>query len=128
MKITLLGSLGNINRIVVPRLIADGHDVTVISSSEKRIAAIEALGAHAAVGDMSDVTFLTEQFTGRDVVYLMISGSSPDLFGSAKQLGDIFKNAVMAAKVKKKSSILAALVPKMTSQALCTPTTSSKTL
>ncbi|WP_252898608.1 SDR family oxidoreductase [Secundilactobacillus odoratitofui] len=101
MKITLLGSLGNINRIVVPRLIADGHDVTVISSSEKRIAAIEALGAHAAVGDMSDVTFLTEQFTGRDVVYLMISGSSPDLFGSAKQLGDIFKNAVMAAKVKK---------------------------
>lgn len=101
MKITLLGSLGNINRIVVPRLIADGHDVTVISSSKKRIAAIEALGAHAAVGDMSDVTFLTEQFAGRDVVYLMISGSSPDLFGSAKQLGDIFKNAVVAAKVKK---------------------------
>jgi hypothetical protein len=33
MKITVLGSLGNINRYYLPRLIADGHDVTVITSS-----------------------------------------------------------------------------------------------
>ncbi|MDF2721594.1 MAG: nucleoside-diphosphate sugar epimerase [Paenibacillus sp.] len=29
MKIKVLGSLGNINRYYLPRLIADGHDVTV---------------------------------------------------------------------------------------------------
>ncbi|MCG0658927.1 hypothetical protein IMAU70004_01571 [Lactiplantibacillus plantarum] len=36
MKIAMLGSLGNINRIVVPKLVQAGHDVTVISTSPKR--------------------------------------------------------------------------------------------
>ncbi len=42
MKIAMLGSLGNINRIVVPKLVQAGHDVTVISTSPKRQASIEA--------------------------------------------------------------------------------------
>ena len=101
MKYTLLGSLGNINRIVVPQLIQAGHDVTVITTNPQRQAQIEALGATAAVGTMTDVAFLTQQFTGRDVVYLMISGSDPDLFGSAQRQADIFKTAVANAGVKK---------------------------
>lgn len=101
MKITLLGSLGNVNRIVVPKLIQAGHDVTVITTNAQRVATIEALGAHAAVGTMTDAAFLTKQFTGRDVVYLMISGTAPDLFAAAQQQAEIFKSAIQNAGVKK---------------------------
>ena len=41
MKIAMLGSLGNINRIVVPKLVQAGHDVTVISISPKRQASLK---------------------------------------------------------------------------------------
>lgn len=101
MKITLLGSLGNVNRIVVPKLVQAGHDVTVITTNPQRVAAIEALDAHAAVGTMTDAAFLTKQFTGRDVVYLMISGTATDLFAAAQQQAEIFKSAIQNAGVKK---------------------------
>ena len=104
MKITVLGSLGNINRHYLPRLIADGHDVTIISSSSDRIADIEALGAKPAVGSNQDVDFLTRTFTGSDVIYLMISGINPtsgvDMWQSAIELSEIYKTAVQHSEVK----------------------------
>ncbi|OKP91719.1 nucleoside-diphosphate sugar epimerase [Paenibacillus helianthi] len=104
MKITVLGSLGNINRYYLPRLIADGHDVTVITSSSDRIADIEALGAKPAVGSNRDVDFLTRAFTGSDVVYLMISGINPtsgiDMLQSAIELSENYKTAVQNSGVK----------------------------
>lgn len=99
MKIAMLGSVGNINSRVIPRLVADGHQVTVISSNAARADAIQKLGATPAVGDMMDADFLTATFTGQDTVYLMISGSSDDLFASAQKLATIFANAVTAAGV-----------------------------
>ncbi|AFM41452.1 putative nucleoside-diphosphate sugar epimerase [Desulfosporosinus acidiphilus SJ4] len=104
MKITVLGSLGNINRNYLPRLIADGHDVTVITSSQDRIAAIHALGAEAAVGSNRDVDFLTTTFQGSDVVYLMISGINPmsgaDMWQAAIELSENYKTAVQSSGVK----------------------------
>lgn len=99
MKLTLLGSLGNINRIVIPQLIRDGHEVTVVTSNPDRQAAIRALGAIPAVGTMTDETFLTQQFIGRDMVYLMISGSAPDLFAATVKQAQIFKHALQTADV-----------------------------
>jgi uncharacterized protein YbjT (DUF2867 family) len=103
MKITVLGSLGNINRYYLPRLIADGHDVTVITSSSERTADIEALGAKPAIGSNRDVDFLTRSFTGSDVVYLMISGIHPtsgiDMWQSAIELSEIYKTAVQNSGV-----------------------------
>lgn len=100
MKLTLLGSVGNVNRLVIPKLVADGHDVSVVTSNEKRVSAIEALGAKAIVGNMSDATFLTAQFTGQDVVYLMVSGApAGDLFEGMKQQGAVFQQALTAAGV-----------------------------
>ena len=75
MKIAMLGSLGNINSYVIPELIKLGHEVTVVTSTDKRVSQIEALGAIPAVGTMTDITFLTKVFTGMDAVYLMISGA-----------------------------------------------------
>lgn len=66
MKITLLGSLGHINRVLIPSLVQAGHEVTVISSNPSRTAAIKVIGAIPAIGSMDDSHFLTRQFTGAD--------------------------------------------------------------
>lgn len=101
MKIAMLGSLGNINRLVIPRLVELGHDVTVVTTSVERRAAIERMGAHAAVGTMQDVDFLTTTFTGQDVVYLMLSGGvGDDPFTSAVAQAQIWKQALSTAGVR----------------------------
>lgn len=101
MKITLTGSLGHINSQTVPSLIAAGHDVTVITSNPERTEVIEALGAQAAVGTITDASFLTQTFSGADAVYLMLTGMDPSVgfvqFG-AKQ-GAIYRQALDAAHV-----------------------------
>ncbi|GEN76905.1 NmrA family NAD(P)-binding protein [Chryseobacterium hagamense] len=71
MKIVLTGSLGNIGKPLTELMVTAGHQVTVISSKEKRIAEIEKLGALAAIGNIQDAEFLTETFRGADAVYLM---------------------------------------------------------
>ncbi|GEN94552.1 SDR family oxidoreductase [Pediococcus ethanolidurans] len=100
MKITLLGSLGHINQYVIPALIKAGHEVTVITHSDKRVDQIKKLGAIPAVGSMDDESFLTKQFTGDDVVYLMLSGMSSDPLNAAKTQGQVFYQATKAAGVK----------------------------
>ena len=72
MKITLTGSLGNISKPLAEILIKNGHKVTIISSDSKKRSAIEALGAKAAIGSISDVSFLTNSFEGADAIYSMV--------------------------------------------------------
>ncbi len=90
MKITVSGSLGNIGHHLVPALVQQGHEVTVISSSESRAAAIEALGATAAIGSVGDAAFLKEAFTGADAVFAM---TPPNMGGS-----NIIKNMEAAGR------------------------------
>lgn len=103
MKITLLGSLGHINSYVVPELVKQGHQVTVVSHSDKRQKEIEALGAKAAIGSMQDVEFLTSVFQGKDVVYLMLSGinNTEDMVESARKQAKIFQKAIVNSGVKR---------------------------
>ncbi|GBG96583.1 NAD(P)H-binding protein [Lactococcus termiticola] len=100
MKITLLGSLGNINQHTIPRLVTDGHEVTVVTSSSERVAAIEALGAKAAVGQMEDVDFLTKTFTGQDLVYLMIAMSGTPNEKAVEERAAIYSQAIKDSGVK----------------------------
>jgi uncharacterized protein YbjT (DUF2867 family) len=72
MKITVLGSLGNISKPLAEQLIAAGHQVTVVSSSAEKGDAIKAIGATPAIGAVEDVDFLTKAFTGADAVYTMV--------------------------------------------------------
>lgn len=72
MKITVLGSLGNISKPLAEKLIAAGHQVTVVSNNAEKAAAIEAIGAIPAIGSIEDVAFLTKAFTGADAVYTMV--------------------------------------------------------
>ncbi|TAH00581.1 MAG: NAD-dependent dehydratase [Sphingobacteriales bacterium] len=72
MKYVITGSLGHISKPVVQALVNAQHSVTVITSSKERAAAIEALGAKAAIGSVEDAAFVTQAFDGANAVYLMI--------------------------------------------------------
>lgn len=79
MKYIITGSLGNISKPLAQSLVKAGHDVMVISSKNDKVAAIESIGAKAAIGSVEDVNFLTNTFKGADAVYTMV----PPNFGAA---------------------------------------------
>ncbi|NBB28346.1 NmrA family NAD(P)-binding protein [Cellulophaga sp. BC115SP] len=90
MKITVTGSLGNIGKHLVKILVANTNEVTVISSNEDRKSAIEALGAQAAIGSITDTDFLVKTFIGSDAVFVM---TPPNMGGQ-----NIIENTVNAGK------------------------------
>lgn len=81
MNITITGSIGNISKPLAQKLVKAGHNVTVITSSEKNVNEIKDLGAIPAVGSVEDIEFLNSAFTGADIVYTM----TPNNFGAADQ-------------------------------------------
>ncbi|UKB81136.1 SDR family oxidoreductase [Chryseobacterium sp. MEBOG07] len=109
MNIVLTGSIGNIGKPLTKELIQKGHSVTVISSNEERAGSIRALGAKAAIGSMFDADFLTETFTGADIVYLMetmeaagdMFDKNIDFIGAISRIGQNYKTAVERSGVKK---------------------------
>lgn len=86
----ITGSLGNVAKPLVQQLIAEGHDITVISSNESKKSEIENLGAKAAIGSITDLDFLTETFKGNDAAFLM----TPPNMG----LENIVENTINAGK------------------------------
>lgn len=103
MKITILGSLGNIGKPLTQKLIASGNQVTVISSSSDRAEAIEALGAKAAIGSVSDAAFLKNTFTESDAVFALtppnIGGSN--IIANTTDAGKAIAKAITEAGVKR---------------------------
>jgi len=101
MKYVLTGSLGNITKPLAGTLLAAGHQVTIISSTPSRKEAIEALGAEAAIGNVSDAAFLTNAFSGADAVYLMIppTFSVTDWLGYQKEIAESFVTAIKQSGV-----------------------------
>ncbi|MXN91179.1 NAD(P)H-binding protein [Flavobacterium sp. Sd200] len=103
MKIIITGSLGNIGKPLTQKLIAKSHEVTVVSSQEDRKAAINALGAKAAVGSVSDTEFLTNIFADADALFAM---TPPNLGGSnvianTVGAGKAFANAIKQSGIKR---------------------------
>jgi uncharacterized protein YbjT (DUF2867 family) len=102
MKFVVTGSLGNISKPLAEKLVAAGHDVTVVSSKADKTAQIEAMGAKAAIGSVEDVAFLTKTFTGADAVYTMV----PPNFGAGDWkkyiagIGENYAEAIHASGVK----------------------------
>jgi nucleoside-diphosphate-sugar epimerase len=54
MKVLVAGATGALGRQLVPRLVADGHEVVGITRSESKRGVIEAAGATAVVADVLD--------------------------------------------------------------------------
>ncbi|MEP6805146.1 MAG: NAD(P)H-binding protein [Flavobacterium sp.] len=106
MKITITGSLGNISKPLAQELVQNGHEVTVISSSNDKQAEIETLGASAAIGSVEDVAFLTQAFIGADAVYCMIPRANYfdpnlDLDAFTHTIGNNYAEAITKSGVKR---------------------------
>ncbi len=101
MKIIVTGSLGNISKPLATQLVANGHDVTVVSSDANKVNEIEALGAKAAIGSIADVDFLGQTFTGADAVYTMI----PPNFAATNYRQYVGDSAKSYAEAIKKAGI-----------------------
>ncbi len=103
MKITTTGSLGNVAKPLVKKLIAAGHEVTVITSSEDRKPVIEALGAKAAVGSISDAAFLMDAFKAADAVYTMMPPAmgANNMIQNIEDAGRAYAEAIKATRVSR---------------------------
>jgi uncharacterized protein YbjT (DUF2867 family) len=108
MKIIVTGSLGHISKRLTQTLVQKGHSVTVVSSKSERQAAIEAIGAKAAIGTIEDAGFLTTTFAGADVVYLMEAFSSGsffaqdlDIMAAHNQIAHNYAQAIQQSGVKR---------------------------
>ncbi|MET3879113.1 NmrA family NAD(P)-binding protein [Chitinophaga sp. OAE865] len=103
MKIVVTGSIGNIGKPLVPRLVANGHQVTVITSKQHNEAIIENMGAKAVTGSVEDVNLLTGTFAGADIVYTMV----PSFFGAAdllefyRSVGENYGEAIRESGVQR---------------------------
>lgn len=72
MKYVITGAAGNISRPLSEKLLQAGHEVTVISRSEKNIESLIQLGARPAIGSVEDPAFLAAAFAGADALYTMV--------------------------------------------------------
>ncbi|MCT2407443.1 NAD(P)H-binding protein [Chryseobacterium antibioticum] len=101
MKIIVTGSLGNTAKPLAQQLIAEGHDITVISSSDSKKEEIESLGAKAAIGSINDLDFLTKTFEGADAVFAM----TPPIMGESNIIKNTIKAGENYAEAAKKTGV-----------------------
>ncbi len=102
MKYIITGSLGNISLPVTKNLVGAGQEVTVISSKTAKKEEIEALGAKAAIGSVTDGAFLSSVFKDANVAYLMV----PNDFGATdypqlqREIADQYVQALKGSSIK----------------------------
>ncbi|MDF2552812.1 MAG: NAD-dependent dehydratase [Chryseobacterium sp.] len=103
MKIIITGSLGNVAKPLAEQLIAESHDITIISSNESKRSEIESLGAKAAIGSLSDLGFLKETFSGADSVFLMTPPlvSKSNIVKNTIKIGENYAEAIKNSGVKR---------------------------
>ncbi len=68
----ITGASGNTGKRIAENLLKEGKQVVAISRSADHIQTLVEKGATAAIGDLSDVDFLTTTFTGATAIYAMI--------------------------------------------------------
>lgn len=102
MNIAITGSLGNISLELTKKLIAKGHNVTVITHSPERMKAIEQLHAIPAVGSVEDYDFLLQSFNNSNAVYTMIPPNYivENIPEYMKKVGENYVNAIKQTGVR----------------------------
>lgn len=98
----IMGATGNIGSKLANILLDKGERVKVISRSAERLKPFVDRGAEAAVGDVSDVRFLTNVFTGADAVFAMIppAYTENDFRGYYNEIGDNIVKSIQKSGVK----------------------------
>jgi uncharacterized protein YbjT (DUF2867 family) len=103
MKITITGALGNVGRPLTDILLKNGNEITAISNDISKAKEIEALGAKAAIGSVSDVNFLIKAFQGADVIFTMVppNWTVSDYVQYIADTGAIYHDAIKKSGVKR---------------------------
>lgn len=98
----ITGSLGNISKPVVTGLVKAGKNVSVITSNTERVKDIEALGAKALVGSVTDKEFVKKALAGADVVYTMIPPiwQTSNWRASQNEVGNAYIDAIKSNNIK----------------------------
>lgn len=101
-KFVITGGAGNVSKPLTEILLKKGHEVTVVGRNPDNLQSLVRLGAKTAIGNLTDVDFLTETFQGADGIYLMLppSWDKPDLKKLGTDLGEVFSKAIKAATIK----------------------------
>lgn len=96
MTVTVTGSLGNISRILIEKLVSSGREVKVVSSNAERAKEIEQLNAVPLIGSVEDYEFIKKAFGGSEAVYLMIPPNfiTPDIKQNIKTTGEQYAKAI----------------------------------
>ncbi|QNL47889.1 NmrA family NAD(P)-binding protein [Olivibacter sp. SDN3] len=107
MKITVLGSLGNIGKLLTQKLAESGHEVIGVDNRKEAAYLIKELGATPAIGDLGDVDFLTNSFYGADAVFTMyppLNYLDPnlDIVDFYKKRSEIYAKAIKDATTVKR--------------------------
>ncbi len=99
----ITGATGHTGKRISENLLAAGKSVKVIGRSADKLADLVAKGAEAAIGDLSEVAFLTKAFAGAEAVYLMIPPKLDvsDWRTYQRELVGNYVQALKAAKVPK---------------------------
>lgn len=98
MKVTVTGSLGNISRILIEKLVSVGHEVKVVTSNDERAKEIEQLNAIPLIGKVDDLDFVSGAFSCAGAVYTMV----PPSYGTTeliKKVGETYAKAIENNKV-----------------------------
>lgn len=103
MKIVITGSLGNVGKPLIERLVQKGHSVIAISRNANSKEEIEKMGAIAAIGSVKDTSFLKMVFAKADTVFCMIPPdySDPDQVGHYRSIAESYAEAVKGTSIKK---------------------------
>jgi uncharacterized protein YbjT (DUF2867 family) len=103
MKYVLTGGAGHITKPAAEKLLAEGHEVTIVSRSADNVKDLVAKGAKAAVGSVEDAAFINAAFSGADAVYLMIPPNFAPEDGwrtYQNKVADVYVNAIKANNIK----------------------------
>ncbi len=98
----IMGATGNIGRKLATMLLDRGEKVKVIGRSAERLQPLVDHGAEAAVGDVSDVGFLTHVFKGADAVFALIppAYTAHDFRGYYNEIGANIVTSIQESGVK----------------------------
>ncbi len=77
MKVFVTGATGAVGRFVVPRLLAENHEITALARTNEKATVLTDAGASVAQVSMFDRVALTSAFAGHDVVVNLATAIPP---------------------------------------------------
>jgi uncharacterized protein YbjT (DUF2867 family) len=101
-KYVILGATGHTGKPVAIGLLAQKHQVRVVTRDASKAADLAALGAEVMVGESNDVAVLKKAFAGYDAAYLLIPAvyTSPDFSAAQATYTKAFAEALKGSSVK----------------------------